>query len=99
MNYQNGKIYTIKSNETHKVYFGCTTQKTLSKVLAQLHSNFRLCYEAKIYPYYSSSFAIIHYEDAYIELFQNFPCSSHKELKQRLQEIIAANNDIAVNNK
>ena len=68
MDYKNGKIYAIRSHQTEQIYIGSTTQpltKRLSKHKAQN----------------CSSRLILQYEDAYIELIENFPCESKTDLE------------------
>jgi hypothetical protein len=74
-NFQNGKIYSIRSHQTEKIYIGSTTQS-----LSQRFSNhkFMTC----------SSREIMQFADAYIELIQMFPCANKVELQGREGEII-----------
>ena len=69
-NYQNGKIYCIRSHQTERVYIGSTTQR-LSKRMVGHRSN--SC----------SSRDILQYDDAYIELIENYPCIDVSELQMR----------------
>jgi hypothetical protein len=92
-NYQNGKIYSIRSYQTNKVYYGSTIQllcKRLSK-----HVNDFNAYQRGNFNNITS-FEILKYEDAYIELVENFPCNSKVELEKREGEIIRENEN-AVN--
>ena len=76
-NYLNGKIYTIRSYKTDEIYVGSTTQ-TLSKRMSKHRGNFK-CYKNGTYNYVSS-FEILKYDDAYIELVILNPCNSKTEL-------------------
>lgn len=89
MNYQNGKIYSIRSHQTDIIYVGSTTQP-LSKRLSKHRQNFnRWKNENKNKKYYTS-FEILKYDDAYIELIEAYPCNSKEELEKREGEIIRA---------
>ena len=74
-NFQNGKIYSIRSHQTKKIYIGSTTQST-----SQRFSNHKelTC----------SSREIMQFADAYIELIEMFPCANKFELHRREGEII-----------
>jgi hypothetical protein len=77
--YQQGKIYCIRSHQTEQIYIGSTTQ-TLVRRLAK----------HKCEP--TSSKLILQYQDAYIELIELFPCNSKEELNKKEGEHIRANN-------
>lgn len=85
MDYQNGKIYTIRSPHTTKYYIGGTTQ-TLAK---------RFSYHKK-YPTLTSK-DIISLGDAYIELMELCPCNSVEELRKREGELIREHKENCVN--
>jgi len=70
--YANGQIYSIRSHQTNLIYIGSTCQP--------LHKRF---YQHKKSNKYCSSNEIICFEDSYIELIENFPCNSKKELNRR----------------
>ncbi len=75
-NYNNGKIYSIRSrSRPDLIYIGSTTQ-ALSKRLGK-HKNEMRC----------SSKQIILLGDAYIELIENYPCLNVEELRRREGEI------------
>jgi hypothetical protein len=76
-NFQNGKIYAIRSHQTAQVYVGSTIQP-LSVRLGKhrLPSNS------------TSSRAIMRFPDAYIELIENYPCADKNELNRREGEFI-----------
>ena len=73
VNYGNGKIYRIISNETEIIYIGSTTQP-LTKRMAH-HKTLMKC----------SSAEILQYPDADIILIENYSCNSKEELKSREQ--------------
>jgi hypothetical protein len=93
MNYQNGKIYTIRSYQTDDVYYGSTTQP-LSKRLSNHKSKYKQWQKNKYR--YVSSFEVIKYDDCYIELHELYPCNSKTELEKREGQVIRENDD-AVN--
>jgi len=88
-NYQNGKIYAIKSYQTELIYIGSTT-RPLSQRLG-LH---RLNYKNNTG---ISSMELLKYSDYYIELIENFPCNSKEELLKREGYFIKQNINNSVN--
>ena len=72
MDYANGQIYAIRSHLTDQIYIGSTAQP--------LHKRF---YQHKTHSNTCTSLEIIKHGDAYIELLENFPCQSKKELNRR----------------
>lgn len=86
MDYNNGKIYTIRSPHTDKYYIGSSTQ-SLSKRFS-LHKN-----DLK----YCSSKEIITLGDSYIELLENFPCKSKDQLNAREYQLIREHKNYLVN--
>lgn len=85
MNYQNGKIYCLRSYQTDDVYIGSTCSP-LSKRLCGHKSDYKNYINDK--GHYRSSYKIIEYDDYYIELIELFPCISKMELHKREGEII-----------
>ena len=85
VNYKNGKIYTIRSNQTEDFYVGSTTDE-LRKRLWGHTNNYRRF--KKGFSNYVTSHEIIKYGDAYIELYEKFPCNDKMELQKREGEII-----------
>jgi len=73
VNYSNGKIYKIISDQTDLIYIGSTTQQ-LSK-RKQRHKSNKDC----------SSKEILQYEDARIILIEMFSCNCKEELSAREQ--------------
>lgn len=80
VNYKLGKFYILKSNQTAKVYVGSTCS-TLRRRLTE-HRAYHKQYLKGNYRYCSAS-EIVKYDDAYIELYEEFPCDSKKELHIR----------------
>ena len=72
-----GKIYAIKSHKTKDIYYGSTIQKLLSSRLSCHKNNFK---NQKVY---CSSYEIIKYNDAYIELVEEYDCDTKEQLKSR----------------
>lgn len=79
-NYQNGKIYCLRSHKTDKIYIGSTTQK-----LSQRMAKHRNHYKSNVYV---SSCELLCYDDCYIELIELYPCNNKMELRKREGEII-----------
>jgi hypothetical protein len=85
MDYKNGKIYTIRSYQTDDIYIGSTTQ-TLTKRFSIHKSDLKSWKKGK--RHYTTSYEIIKYGDAYIELLEVCPCSNKMELCRREGELI-----------
>lgn len=81
--YQQGKIYSIRSYLTDEVYIGSTTQ-ALSQRMA-LHRN-----NSKKDGLCSSKIILQKDPKAYIELIQAYPCNNREELCKKEGEIIRA---------
>jgi hypothetical protein len=88
-NYQNGKIYAIKSYQTELIYIGSTI-RPLSQRLGKHRDNYKK--NGK-----TSSKEILKYPDYYIELIELFPCNSKEELIKREGYFIKQNINICVN--
>ena len=95
VNYSDGKIYKIISNQTNKIYVGGTAEKYLSKRLAAHRSNFKKWKNNKYH--YVSSFELIQYPDHKIILIEKYPCDSRDQLLAREQYWIDQNKDICLN--
>ena len=83
-NYHNGKIYRIISPSTDVVYIGSTIQP-LCKRLQNHKADYKKYLNGKYN--YGSSFEIVKYDDACIELICDYPCDSKKELERKEGEI------------
>ena len=83
--YTNGKIYSIRSYLTDKIYIGSTCHP-LSKRLAAHRSNYKRFKLGKGNAI--SSFKILDFPDCYIELIELCPCGSKMELQRREGEIM-----------
>jgi hypothetical protein len=75
--YKDGKVYSIRSPHTEKVYIGSTVM-SLSKRFSQHKRTIHRC----------SSKQIIDAGDAYIELIEASPCNSKEELFRREAQIM-----------
>lgn len=84
-NFQNGKVYSIRSYQTNMVYIGSTTQ-SLAKRIGAHRANYRAYLNGKFHNV--SSFEIIKYDDAYIELTEEYSCQNKMELERREGQII-----------
>jgi hypothetical protein len=80
-NYQNGKIYAIRSHLSDKIYVGSTCN-SLTKRFSQHKNSFSIC----------KSRELIELGDAYIELIENYPCNDRNELNKREGHHIRNNN-------
>jgi hypothetical protein len=90
MDYSNGKIYTIRSYQTDKYYIGSTTT-SLAKRLSDHKSKY------KSGRMDISSVEIVKYEDAYIELLEDYPCCSKNDLNKREGQLIRQYKNECVN--
>ena len=78
--YQKGKIYKLTNEENDLVYYGSTTRKLKTRFLE--HKRKYKVYLKEKEQYYFS-FEIIKYSSAKIELVEEFPCDTKKELHER----------------
>ena len=85
VNYKNSKIYTIRSHHTDKIYIGSTANE-LRKRLYQHKKNYKYYLNGRYN--YVSSFEIVKYDDAYIELYEYYECNNKVELLKREGELI-----------
>ena len=83
--YKRGKIYSLRSHQTDLVYIGSTIQ-SLSKRIGGHRDNYKGLLKGS-FPY-MTSFEIIKYDDAYIELVENYPCNTKAELERREGQIM-----------
>ena len=84
--YSQGKIYAIKSPSCDSIYIGSTTKKYLSQRMATHRCNYIGWFKNNSDWY--SSFLVLSFEDAYIELIEEYPCKSKEELVKRERNII-----------
>ncbi len=81
MEFQNGKIYTIRSHQTDKYYIGSTNQQTLAQRLGKHRSGYNIYLNNN--SNYLSSYEILQHSDHYIELLELYPCNTKAELYRR----------------
>ena len=89
-NYNNGKIYSIRSHQTDQIYIGSTTQPLCKRLYGhrqkyKLYKNTGNCGRS-----YMTSFEILQYDDHYIELIEECPCDTRQQLCRREGQIIRA---------
>ena len=94
MDYANGKIYTIRSYLTDNIYIGSTTQ-SLTKRLSKHKADYKWFITGN--GNNVTSFEIIKFGDAYIELLEEFPCETKNQLCKREGELIRENNCVNKN--
>jgi hypothetical protein len=94
IDYQQGKIYTIRSPQTDEFYIGSTTQ-LLSKRFYGHKKNYASYQGGKFN--YVTSFKILQHDDAYIELYELYPCTCKAELLRREGQLQRENKDNCVN--
>jgi hypothetical protein len=88
MDYANGKIYTIRSHvDPDAVYVGSTCS-TLTKRLSGHKKDYTQWLKTKKPNTYITSFEIFKHGDAYIELYEAYPCTSKDELRRREGQVI-----------
>ncbi len=74
-NFQNGKVYAIRSHQTQQIYIGSTTQP----LSVRFGEHKRM---------YCSSKEIMKFSDCYIELLEEFPCANKMQLNRREGDLI-----------
>lgn len=79
--YKLSKIYAIRSHQTDQIYIGATVQSLAVRFA-----------EHKKPTNKSNSKEILKYEDAYIELIEEYPCENKEQLSKKEGEHIRANN-------
>ena len=84
-NYQNGRIYCIRNYENDDIYIGSTTQ-TIKHRFKNHKANYKRWLKKE--SCYYTSFEIIQYDSAYVELVEKYPCNCKEELEKREGEII-----------
>ena len=85
VNYQNAKIYTIRSHQyPNEIYVGYTT-RPLSERFSQHRGESRnvlLHKRNKLYNF------IQNWNEWYIELYENYPCTNIEEILKRENEVV-----------
>ena len=85
-NYQNSKIYVLRSHQTEKIYIGSTCNE-LRKRLCQHKTQYK-SFNNKKNNRYTTSYEILKYNDCFIDLYEKFSCNDKDELRKREGEII-----------
>jgi hypothetical protein len=83
--YNNGKIYTLRSYQTDKIYIGSTTDRLCNRK-AKHKYNYKKYLSGDYH--YVTSFELIKYDDCYIELLEKYSCDSKEELSKEEGEYI-----------
>jgi len=86
--YSKGKIYSIRSHQTDDIYIGSTTQSLYERLRGH-KKDFK--YWKKGDKNYSTSYEIVKYDDAYIELIEEHPCQNKDQLNKREGEYVRGN--------
>ena len=92
-NYNEAKIYILKSTKTQNVYIGstcCSLKKRLTEHRSDLGSYL------KDKKNYRTSFEIVKYDDCTIEILEEFPCTTKEELALR-EGFHIKNNENSIN--
>ena len=83
--YSRAQIYLLKSNHTNDIYIGSTIQG-LNVRFTKHKFDYKRYMNGNYH--YVSSFEIMKYDDAYIQLLEDFPCNNKKELHRREGELM-----------
>lgn len=78
--YQQGKIYCIRSHQTDDIYIGSTVQS-----LVKRRSSHKVAYKRYLEGKrkYITSFELCQHDDIYIELIEEYPCDNRVQLEKR----------------
>lgn len=93
--YQNAVVYAIRSHQTDKFYIG-STRTPMYKRMSQHRRNYKQWCSDNTQKYVSS-YEIVKYDDAYIELIEECPCENAAQLHKKEGEHIRLNHDMCVN--
>lgn len=88
-NYNNGKIYKLVSQFTDMIYIGSTVQTLKQRINTHI-------FETR-HNLLNSSKNMFIWGDCQIELIENYPCNSKKELVQREQYYMDLYSDYCIN--
>lgn len=95
--YQNAVVYAIRSHQTDLFYIG-STKSPMYKRMSNHRGRYKLwCNDNN--KSYVSSFEILKYDDAYIELLEEYPCENVQQLRKKEGEHIRLHRDVCVNVK
>ena len=84
--YKKGKIYAIKSKETEEVYIGSSCS-TLKKRMSSHKADYKRKLKGGKFRGTTSD-KILKYADAYIELIEECPCETKRDLLDKEGEVI-----------
>ena len=87
-------MYALKSDSCDKYYIGSTCS-SLSNRFSRHKSHYRDYQNGEMN--YMSSFDMIEHDDCYIELIEEYPCNSRKELLAREGQLVRQHKDSTVN--
>ena len=93
--YNTSKIYKISSTQCDKFYIGSTTQ-TLNQRLSVHKSSYKR-YAEKGIGSYTTSYEVVKYDDAIIELLKNVKCENKKDLDRIEGECILEHHNRILN--
>ncbi len=88
--YIEGKIYKITSKNTDQFYIGSTCSSLKHRFYSHIKGYEFYCHN-KDSAYHLSSYDIIKFGDAVIELIEEFPCQSRNELEIQFEKDIFKN--------
>jgi len=94
--YHTSKIYKISSSQCNKFYIGSTIQ-TLNKRLSAHKTNYK-SYEKGI-RHYTTSYEVVKYDDAIIELIKDVKCENRKQLEKIEGECILEHHNRILNKR
>jgi hypothetical protein len=86
-NYLNGKVYAIRSHQTEQVYIGSTVER-LSARMSKHRAQYKFYKAGK--SRYVTSYKMLEYPDAYVELIEKHPCLCREELERLEGQYIRA---------
>lgn len=96
IDYQQGKIYKICSNQTEKIYIGSTCRSLNHRLSLHKSALKKWKQQGLIYKY--SSFELLDkYDDCYIELIELYPAKDKKDLFNRERYYIEQNINLVIN--
>ena len=93
--YQNAVVYAIRSYQTDQFYIG-STRTPMYKRLSDHRGKYKQWCNDNTRQYVSS-FEILQYPDAYIELIEEYPCDNVQQLRKKEGECIRLHYDTCVN--
>lgn len=86
--YSKGKIYTIRSHQTDDIYIGSTTQSLSERLRGHKRSWYCWIKSGRCIKDIRASYEILDFDDAYIELLEDYPCERKEQLHKREGQLI-----------